>query len=78
VIPAEREVNSETAIVLEYAVQQKTLKKEKRMLTSLKAKAAVASEGVFAILETSCQLGNNAVSGRGQVATARRRSHALD
>jgi hypothetical protein len=63
---------------LKYAVQQKTLKKEKRTLTGLKAKAAVASEGVFAILETSCQLGNNAVSGRGQVATARRRSHALD
>jgi hypothetical protein len=48
------------------------------MMTSLKIKAAVASEGVFAILETSCQLGNNTVSGRGQVATARRRSHALD
>jgi hypothetical protein len=48
------------------------------MLTSLEVKAAVASEGVVAILGTICQLKKNAESGRRQVATARRRSHALD
>ena len=48
------------------------------MLTSLKVKAAVSSDGVFAILETGYQLGNNAVSGRRQVVAARRKSHALD
>jgi hypothetical protein len=54
------------------------LKKEKRMLTSLEVKAAVSSEDVVAILGTSDRLGKKAVSGRRQVTTARRRSHALD
>jgi hypothetical protein len=58
--------------------QQKILKKDKRMLTGLKVKTAVATEGVLAILETGCPLGNNAASGRQDEATARRRSHALD
>jgi len=48
------------------------------MLTSLEIKAAVASEDVVAILGTSCRLRKNAVSGRRPVATARRRSYALD
>jgi hypothetical protein len=46
------------------------------MLTSLEVKAAVASEGVVEILRTSCRLEKKAVSGRRQVATARRGSHA--
>jgi UDP-N-acetylmuramyl pentapeptide synthase len=53
-------------------------KKEKRMLTSLDVKAAIATEGTVAILGTACRLGKKAVSDRQQVATARRRSHALD
>jgi hypothetical protein len=65
-------------VFLKYAVQQETFKKEKRMLTSLDVKVAVASEGAVAILGTTCQLGKKAVSGRQLVATARRRSHALD
>jgi len=62
---------------LKYAVQRKTLKKEKQMLTSLEVEAAFSSEDVVAILGTS-ELGKKAVSGRRQVTTARRRSHALD
>jgi len=63
---------------LKYAVQRKTLKKEKQMFTSLEVKAAFSSEGVVAILGMSDRLGKKAVSGRRQVTTARRRSHALD
>jgi hypothetical protein len=48
------------------------------MLASLDVMAAIASEDVVAVLGTSCRLGKQAVSGRRQVATARRRSHALD
>jgi len=77
VILGEREVNSERHHVLGYARQQMT-KKEKRMLASLDVKAAVATEGTVAILGTACRLGKKAVSDRQQVATARRRSHALD
>jgi len=47
------------------------------MLTSLEVEAAFSSEDVVAILGTS-ELGKKAVSGRRQVTTARRRSHALD
>jgi hypothetical protein len=48
------------------------------MLTSLEVKAAFSSEDVVAILGTSDRLGKKAVSGRRQVTTARKRSHALD
>lgn len=48
------------------------------MLTSLDVKAAVASEGAVAILGTTCRLGNKLYQERRQVATARRRNHALD
>jgi hypothetical protein len=53
-------------------------KKEKRMLISLDVKAAVALDNTVAILGTACRLGKKAVSGRQQVAIARRRNHALD
>ena len=42
--------------LLAYAMQQMT-KKEKRMLTSLDVKAAVATEDTVAILGTACRLG---------------------
>ena len=48
------------------------------MLISLDVKAAVASEDAVSILGTSCRLGEKPASGRRQVATARRRNHALD
>ena len=48
------------------------------MLTNLEVEAAVSSEDVFAMLGASCQPGKPALSGKRQVATARRRSHALD
>jgi hypothetical protein len=48
------------------------------MLTSLDVKAAIATEGAVTILETSCRHGTKAVSARQHLATARRRSHALD
>ena len=48
------------------------------MLTSLDVKAAVATEDTVAILGTACRLGKKTLSGRQQVAIARRRNHALD
>ena len=56
-IPGEREVNSETAPCSGVCSAENDLKKEKRMLTSLDVKAAVATEDTVAILGTACRLG---------------------
>jgi hypothetical protein len=78
VIPGEREVNSETATCFEVCIAANDLKKEKRMLTSLDVKAAVATEDTVAIFRNGLSAWKKAVSGRQQVATAMRRNHALD
>jgi hypothetical protein len=63
--------------LLGYAMQQMT-KKEKRMLTNLDVKAAVATERTVGILETACRLGNKNCIRHTTSNNARRRSHALD